>query len=202
MFSPLPVKGTTISLRAKENSSPLSNADVEGYGVILDGLVGTGFKGKAAGPLAKAITWANQSDLPILALDIPSGLNGTTGDVGSVAIEAVGTIFLGLPKIGFFLEKGWDHIGDLAGVDFGLPEKFIEEAKEEALLLDPASLHLPPMQRTRNKYEAGYVLGIAGSPPMPGAAALASAGVLRSGAGAWFGFFPCRTRHQINCWLK
>jgi hydroxyethylthiazole kinase-like uncharacterized protein yjeF len=162
---------------------PLSNAALEGYGVILDGLVGTGFKGKASGPLAKAITWANQSDLPILALDIPSGLNGTTGEVGSVAIEAVGTIFLGLPKIGFFLEKGWDHVGDLAGVDFGLPEKFIEEAKEEALLLDPASLHLPPMRRSRNKYEAGYVLGIAGSPQMPGAAALASAGVLRSGAG-------------------
>ncbi len=161
----------------------LAGADIEGYGVILDGLVGTGFKGKASGALAKAITWANQSDLPILALDIPSGLNGTTGEVGTVAIEAVGTIFLGLPKIGFFLEKGWDHVGDLAGVDFGLPEKFIEEAKEEALLLDPTSLHLPPMRRSRHKYEAGYVLGIAGSPQMAGAAALSSAGVLRSGAG-------------------
>lgn len=161
----------------------LAHADIEGYGVILDGLVGTGFKGKASGALAKAIEWANQSDLPILALDTPSGLNGTTGEVGSVAIDAVGTIFLGLPKIGFFLEKGWDHVGDLAGVDFGLPEKFIEEAKEEALLLDPTSLHLPSIRRSRHKYEAGYVLGIAGSPQMPGAAALATAGVLRSGAG-------------------
>ncbi|HEY5260267.1 MAG TPA: NAD(P)H-hydrate dehydratase, partial [Rhabdochlamydiaceae bacterium] len=125
----------------------------------------------------------NKSDLPILALDIPSGLNGTTGEVESVAIDAVGTIFLGLPKIGFFLEKGWDHVGDLAGVDFGLPEKFMEEVKEEALLLDPTSLHLPPMNRSRYKYQAGYVLGIAGSPQMPGAAALAAAGVLRSGAG-------------------
>jgi len=161
----------------------LENANAKGFGVILDGLVGTGFKGKASGALAKAITWANNTDLPILAIDIPSGLNGTTGEVGSVAIDAVGTIYLGLPKIGFFLEKGWDTVGDLAGVDFGLPEEFLEEAKAEALLLDPTSLQLPPLQRSRHKYEAGYVLGIAGSPQMPGAAALATAGVLRSGAG-------------------
>jgi len=161
----------------------LPHADIKGYGLILDGLVGTGFKGKATGALAKAIDWANQTDLPILAIDIPSGLNGTTGQVGSVAIDAVGTIFLGLPKIGFFLEKGWDHVGELAGVDFGLPEKCIAEAKEEALLFDPASLHLPPLRRSRHKYEAGYVLGIAGSPQMDGAAALATAGALHSGAG-------------------
>jgi len=161
----------------------LSHSDTEGYGVILDGLVGTGFKGKASGNLAKAIEWANKSDLPILALDIPSGLNGTTGEVGSIAIDAVGTIYLGLPKIGFFIGKGWDYVGDLAGVDFGLPEKFMKEAKEEALLLDPASLHLPLVRRSRHKYEAGYVLAIAGSPQMAGAAALATAGVLRGGAG-------------------
>ncbi|HEX2579200.1 MAG TPA: NAD(P)H-hydrate dehydratase [Rhabdochlamydiaceae bacterium] len=162
---------------------PLASADIKGFGVILDGLVGTGFTGKATGALAKAIVWANETDLPILALDIPSGLDGTTGQVGSVAIDAIGTIFLGLPKIGFFLEKGWDHVGDLAGVDIGLPEEFVSQAKEDALLLDPASLHLLPMQRSRHKYEAGYVLGIAGSLNMPGAAALASEGVLRSGAG-------------------
>ncbi|HUD01337.1 MAG TPA: NAD(P)H-hydrate dehydratase [Rhabdochlamydiaceae bacterium] len=162
---------------------PLSDLNMEGYGVILDGLVGTGFRGKAAGPLAKAIEWANNSDLPILALDIPSGLNGTTGEVGSVAIDAVATIYLGLPKLGFFLGKGWDHVGDLIGVDFGLPEKLLMQAREEALLLDPASLQLPYIRRSRHKYEAGYVLGIAGSPQMTGAAALATAGVLRSGAG-------------------
>jgi len=161
----------------------LDNADIKGFGVILDGLVGTGFKGKATGALAKAIEWANQTDLPILALDIPSGLNGATGEVESVAIDAVGTLFLGLPKTGFFLEQGWDHIGDLAGIDFGLPEEFVNQAKEDALLLDPTSLHLPLLRRSRHKYEAGYVLGIAGSPQMPGAAALATAGVLRSGAG-------------------
>jgi hydroxyethylthiazole kinase-like uncharacterized protein yjeF len=161
----------------------LSKPDSHGCSLILDGLIGTGFKGKAEGALAKAIEWANETGLPILALDIPSGLNGTTGEVGSVAINATATIYLGLPKIGFFLQKGWDHVGDLIGVDFGLPAKFIEQAQEKALLLDPSSLLLPKIRRSRHKYEAGYVLAVAGSPQMEGAAALATAGVLHSGAG-------------------
>lgn len=181
--SPLCRERHTRFIKSGGKVVSIADANAEGYSVILDGLVGTGFKGKASGALAKAITWANNTDLPILAIDIPSGLSGTTGEVGSVAIDAIGTIYLGLPKLGFFLEKGWDVVGDLAGVDFGLPEEFIEEAKAEALLLDPTSLHLPRLRRSRHKYEAGYVLGFAGSPQMPGAAALASAGVLRSGAG-------------------
>lgn len=161
----------------------LTQLNTHGCSLILDGLVGTGFKGKAEGALAKAIEWANDTGLPILALDIPSGLNGTTGEVGSVAINATATVYLGLPKIGFFLEKGWDHVGGLIGVDFGLPAKFIQQAQEKALLLDPSSLQLPAIRRSRHKYEAGYVLAVAGSPQMAGAAALATAGVLHSGAG-------------------
>jgi len=182
-YSPLCRKRHDRFIKCGGKVTDLSDVDTEGYGVILDGLVGTGFKGKASGSLAKAIEWANQTNLPILALDIPSGLNGTTGEVESVAIDAIGTIYLGLPKIGFFIGKGWDYVGDLAGVDVGLPEKSLIEAKEEALLLDPTSLHLPALKRSRHKYEAGYVLALAGSPQMAGAAALATAGVLRSGAG-------------------
>lgn len=157
--------------------------NTQGCSLILDGLFGTGFKGKAEGPAAKIIEWSHETGLPILAIDIPSGLNGTTGEVGSVAIHATATIYLGLPKLGFFIEKGWDHIGELIGVDFGLPAKFIKQAQEKALLLDPSSLQLPPIRRSRHKYQAGYVLAIAGSPQMAGAAALATSGVLHSGAG-------------------
>ncbi len=157
--------------------------DTKQCSVILDGLVGTGFKGKAEGALKKGIEWALQTKLPILAIDIPSGLNGSTGEVLSVAIEAKETIYLGLPKLGFFIGKGWDHIGDLRCVDIGLPEEFVGKAKEEATLLDRSSLEMPRIQRSRHKYQAGYVLGIGGSPHMPGASALATAGVLRSGAG-------------------
>ncbi len=152
-------------------------------GIILDGIVGTGFQGKAEGILQTAILQANQSNLPILAIDIPSGVNGNTGDVGSVAIQATKTLFLELPKIGCFIGSGWDYTGELVKAEFGLPPRFIEEADTQCYLLKNQSLFLPPLKRSRHKYEAGYVIGIAGSKTMEGAAHLASLAALRSGAG-------------------
>ena len=161
-------------------------------GLILDGLVGTGFQGKAEGLLAAAIESANASKLPIVAIDIPSGLNGSTGEVGSVAIQATLTIYLGLPKVGFFLQKGWDHVGELVHVDFGLPEELIEQIEADALLVEEEFFEhlLPPLQRSRHKYQAGYVLAVGASPSMPGAALLSAQGALRSGAGIVRLFYP------------
>lgn len=168
--------------------------------VILDGLVGTGFHGKAEGILEVAIEKANASRIPIIAIDIPSGLNGNTGEIGSVAIRACQTISLGLPKIGFFLGEGWNHIGELVHADFGLGAKFIEEAKEEAHLLDEKKLTslLPPIKRNRHKYEAGYVLAWGGSPGMPGAALLATLATLRSGAGMVRLFYPQEMEMELS----
>ncbi len=161
-------------------------------GVILDGLVGTGFRGKAQGVLARAIEQANQSELPIIAIDIPSGLNGDTGEVGSVAIEATETIALGLPKLGFFLNEGWHYVGTLRHADFGLGENYIAKANASAHLINEHNISdaLPPIKRTRHKYQAGYVLSVAGSFDMPGAAILASYAVLRAGAGIVRLFHP------------
>lgn len=161
-------------------------------GLILDGLVGTGFRGKAEGILALAIEKANLSGHPIIAIDIPSGLNGTTGEAETIAIQATQTIFLGLPKVGFFLKQGWDHVGELKYASFGLPEKYIASAKAAAFLLNESHIKscFPPIKRTRHKYQAGYVLSIAGSPGMPGAALLASFSALRAGAGIVRLFHP------------
>lgn len=169
-------------------------------GVILDGLVGTGFKGKAEDVLAVAIERANSSGIPILAVDIPSGLNGTTGEVGTIAIHAVETIFLELPKIGFFLKDGWDHVGKLRYASFGLNQKYIHSAKPIAYLLNEEYLaaQLPPIKRSRHKYQAGYVLAIAGSIEMPGAAILSSFAALRSGAGIVRLFHPSAMEAQLS----
>lgn len=161
-------------------------------GVILDGLVGTGFRGKAENELAAAIETANASGLPILAIDIPSGLCGNTGSVETVAISAVCTLYLELPKIGFFLGKGWDCVGKLMRVSFGLPKAFIEQAKPEVFLHTdmPLRASLPPISRTRHKYQTGYLLVLAGSDTMPGAGRLVSYSALRSGAGIVRWFYP------------
>ncbi len=159
-------------------------------GVILDGLVGTGFTGKAEGMLAQVIAAANTSGLPIYALDIPSGLDGNTGMIGSVAIQAAHTFYLGLPKIGFFLGQGWDHVGHLEKIAFGLTDQAIKKAHPLAFLFQAQEAILPKIKRSRHKYEAGYVLSVAGSYAFSGAAILSSYAALRAGAGIVRLFHP------------
>ena len=161
-------------------------------GIIVDGLAGTGWKGKAEGLLANVIEAANQSELPIFSVDIPSGLNGNTGKVESVAIEATHTLFLGFPKTGFFIEQGWDHVGNLTPIDFGMPPSFTQELVAESFLMEEeeASKLLPKLKRSRHKYSAGYTLAVAGSPSMPGAALLSCLATLTVGAGIVQLFHP------------
>lgn len=172
-----------INKRGKVFSS--LSADFKTYSVILDGLFGTGFKGQVKEPYASLIDAANQSQVPILAVDIPSGLDGTTGQTQGSVIQATETIFLGLPKTGFFLQDGWNIVGKLFHADFGLPYELIEKAQADFLVLTLSEMvHLiPPIKRNRHKYQAGYVIGLAGSPGMPGAALLASLAALRGGSG-------------------
>ena len=161
-------------------------------GIIVDGIFGTGFHGKVSEPYDALIVLANNSGLPIISIDIPSGLNGETGLVEGVAIIANETAFLGLPKIGFFLNDGWNHVGKLRYVDYGLPKKYIDDLEPDLVMLSEEMLQplMPPVKRSRNKYEAGYVVGLAGSPGMPGAAILASSAALRGGAGIVKLFHP------------
>lgn len=154
-------------------------------GVILDGLFGTGFRGEVKGAYLDAIRLANGSHLPIFAIDIPSGLDGTSGAVQSVAIRAHMTITLGLPKVGLLIDKGLNHVGILQVANFGLGQKYVDDAEGILELLEKKDLRslVPDLERTRHKYEAGEVVGWAGSSAMPGAAVLASHAALRSGAG-------------------
>lgn len=192
---------TAVQLTAIDHCSPLCRINQERYinqggrlihdipefhsGVILDGLFGTGFKGTIQEPYASLVEKANRSRLPILAVDIPSGLNGSTGEWSGSAIHATETFFLGLPKTGFFLQEGWNLVGKLRRIDFGLPLSFSEKAASPFDLLsqEQVSRWLPPIKRNRHKYQAGYVIGLAGSLTMPGAALLSSLAALRGGSG-------------------
>lgn len=154
-------------------------------GLILDGLFGTGFKGRLEEPYASIVQQANDSGLPIFAIDIPSGLNGDDGSALGEVIKADETLFLGAPKKGFFLNEGWNFVGRLSYVDFGLPKKFMENAEADMIMLTHSFIKslIPPIKRSWHKYERGYVTGLAGSPDMPGAAILASSAALSAGAG-------------------
>lgn len=187
--------GGTIHLIHQEHPIALQKS-----GVILDGLVGTGFHGKPEDLMASIISKANESGLPIIAIDIPSGLNGDTGQVESVAIRAAMTIYLGLPKLGFFLGNGFDYVGVLKKADFGLSSKDIESAKASGILYDKEkwSELLPRISRTQHKYERGYVVVWAGSLGMPGAAILSCMGAFRAGAGIVRLFYDKEMQDQLG----
>ena len=169
-------------------------------GLILDGLFGTGFKGRVQEPYSSLITAANESGLPILSIDIPSGLDGATGKIEGCAIRATETLFLGLPKTGFFLENGWNAVGKLKRVDFGLPQALIDEATADFELITQkaAAGLLPRIQRNRHKYQAGYVIGLAGSPSMPGAGLLSSIAAFRGGSGMVRLLYPSGMEAELS----
>lgn len=176
-----------------------SEIDFGSEGLLIDGLLGTGFAGQVTGLLKEVIERANRSGRPILAIDIPSGLNGSTGEVGSVAIQANLTLTLGLPKIGFFLQNGWNYVGELQVGEFGLPASFIEQAEAVAFLPELIELKqlLPKIVRNRHKYQAGCVIGFSGSSHYSGAPKLASLAALRAGAGIVKLFYPAEAAKEM-----
>jgi len=154
-------------------------------GLVIDALFGTGLNAAPREPYASVIAAANRSQLPILSVDIPSGLNGDDGNVPGEAIKATETLFLGLPKLGFFLQDGWNCVSRLRYVNFDLPDSAHQDADCEFELFTEGIFRqrMPLLKPNRHKYQAGYVVGLAGSPGMPGAANLSSSAALRGGAG-------------------
>ncbi len=153
-------------------------------GLVIDAIFGTGFTGQLEGKILQVVQAMNASGLPILAIDVPSGLNATTGEVGSDAVRATKTVALGFPKTGFFLRRGPEFLGELEVKSFGLPQRFADEASGEFTWIDDSiRTKMPKRSRVWHKYSRGYVVAFAGSPNMMGAAHLTTKAALRSGAG-------------------
>ncbi len=192
-YSKLAKKNTANFLREGGSFQDFSSIDLKNKSIVFfDGIFGTGFQGKIDGDLKEKINIINGLKLPIFAIDIPSGLNATTGKVESVAINASHTFFLELPKIGFFINDGPKHTGKLYPISFGLPNEFIDEAHSDfEWLTESFIVHdLPPINRLAHKYQKGFVVGLSGSLEMPGAAYLSSYAALRAGSGIVKVFLP------------
>lgn len=150
------------------------------YDLLIDGLLGTGFRDTPEAPMAEAIVRANNSKLPILAIDVPSGLDPTTGVASAATIRATQTVTLGFPKSGLFFRDGWNYVGKLHVADIGLRAC---NAHAVAYVPNLSELELPPIVRTRHKYQRGFVVGFGGSTAMQGAPKLSGLAALHAGAG-------------------
>ena len=150
-------------------------------GVIVDALLGTGLGGTVRAMHAEAIGAINASGLPVIAVDIPSGICSDTGRALGVAVRAAHTVtFIGR-KRGQFTAAGREHCGKLHFADLGVPSAVYREVGAEAELL--ALTALPSRARTAHKGHFGHVLVVGGSLGMGGAVALAAEAAARCGAG-------------------
>ena len=154
--------------------------------LIIDGLFGTGLSRPISTKIFKYIRWINQSNSKVLSIDIPSGLNGDTGEVSSIAVKANKTITFGYAKLGMILKKGPEYCGQIIVEDIGFPEISDNELgginwKKFSVKKCKKILKKPELDN--HKYISGKVLIIAGSKGMTGAAILSTNAALRSGAG-------------------
>lgn len=153
--------------------------------LTVDAIFGTGFKGAPDRICAQTIEMMNQSGRPILAVDIPSGVDGRTGACPGAGIKAAATVTLGLMKTGLLFYPGKQMAGAVAVADIGIPQGAIDEIKDSVEITDEcqAKALLPKRPPDAHKGSCGTVLVLAGSIGMTGAAALTAMSALRAGAG-------------------
>lgn len=153
--------------------------------LVVDALLGTGLQRPLQGAWLHAVESLNASGLPVVAVDVPTGLDGATGAVLGGAVRAAITVtFIGR-KLGLYLGAGPDHAGEICFADLGVPLDAVSHVQPVLRLFEASALArlLPPRARTAHKGHFGHVLVIGGNLGMGGAARLAGEAALRAGAG-------------------
>jgi NAD(P)H-hydrate epimerase len=147
--------------------------------VVIDALLGTGLKDAPREETAHLIEQINGFGVPVLSVDIPSGVNASTGEVAGAAVRADVTVTMHGPKVGLAVAPGRFLAGEVVVADIGL-----EPAETEHRLVPPEILREVPRRSARdNKYTAGHVVVVGGSRGTTGAAALAARAAFRADAG-------------------
>ncbi len=161
-----------------------------GADLIVDGIFGTGFRGKARGLPARVIGLINRASRRsapprVLAIDIPSGLDGASGEAAGEAVRADRTVTMGLVKTGMIRGEGLNLCGRITVADLSFPDDLVSEIESDREAITPGDLYplLQSRSPTSHKGDYGRLLIVAGSPGMTGAAALAAAAALRAGTG-------------------
>jgi NAD(P)H-hydrate epimerase len=155
---------------------------LEGSGVLVDAIFGTGFEGAPRPPVDGAIEAINGSEAPVVAADIPSGVDASTGEVEGAAVTADTTVSFHAAKLGHWIRPGKAHAGRVEVAEIGIPAGAPAEAA--AGLIDSEVLALaPPRTPDSTKFSSGEVVVVGGSRGLTGAVSMAAMAAIRSGAG-------------------
>jgi ADP-dependent NAD(P)H-hydrate dehydratase / NAD(P)H-hydrate epimerase len=154
-------------------------SELEGCDVVVDALFGTGFSGEPRPDASALIERINASDAAVVSIDLPSGVDASTGEVAGAAVDADLTVTFHALKVGLVLAPGRFHAGRVAVADIGLEDVATENRRATAELL-----RVVPIRREGDtKYTAGAVLVVGGQPGMTGAVALTARAAFRADAG-------------------
>lgn len=164
---------------------PVRVDDLRDAGLLVDGLLGVNARLPLDPATAERVAVMNASGAPILALDVATGCDPTTGALGAAHLRAVATVALGRPKLGSFLDPGRDTTGDLWCAPIGMRDEDAGGIDPNAWVLtnDAFDALRPRRANGAEKRSAGAPLVVAGSEQFPGAAVLCALGAARAGAG-------------------
>jgi ADP-dependent NAD(P)H-hydrate dehydratase / NAD(P)H-hydrate epimerase len=165
-----------------DGTAPFEVERLAGSGAIVDALLGTGFEGEPREPVASAIWAINRQDAPVVACDVPSGVNASTGEVEAGAVRADATATFHGSKVGLHVEPGKGHAGSVEVAEIGIPRG--APAPGAAGLISERVLDLYPRRgRSGSKFDSGVVVVVGGAVGLTGAPTMAARSASRAGAG-------------------
>ena len=163
---------------------PFEAALLDNASVVVDALLGTGFSGKPRGQIATAIKAIANCGLPVVAVDVPSGVDASSGEILGEAVSAQMTVTFNADKPGLHINPGREHAGAVRVVDIGIPASApLADATVGLITDEPLIAALPRRAAHSNKFTSGHLYVAAGSRGLTGAAVLASTAAMRAGAG-------------------
>jgi len=165
-------------------SQAIVASDLAEAALVVDALLGIGAKGALRDPLAAWVSAVNESGVPVLAVDVPTGVDSDTGAVAGTAVDADATVTFTALKRGLVLYPGAAFAGDLFVADIGVAPVIADvKAAPEVWTAEEYAALIPLPAPDTHKNARGRVLVVAGSAAYPGAAILAARGAMRAGAG-------------------
>ena len=174
-----------MARRWDEAIEPLGPQSLEGAQIIVDAIYGTGLRDEVSEIVAQMIEDVTGRSLPVISVDVPSGIDATSGALKGLAFKAAATVTFFRRKTGHVLLPGRVYCGDVRAVDIGIPAAVLGEIAPRTFVDDPDFWlrYFPKLRTEGHKYDRGHALVVSGPMESTGAARLAARTALRAGAG-------------------
>ncbi len=174
-----------MAKRWDEAIEPMSPQCLEGAQIVVDAIYGTGLRDDVGGVVGQVIEAVTERGLPVISVDVPSGIDATGGALRGLAFKAAATVTFFRRKTGHVLLPGRMYCGDVRVIDIGIPAAVLGEIAPRTFANDPEFWlrYFPKLKKGGHKYDRGHAIVVSGPMESTGAARLAARTALRAGAG-------------------